>query len=92
MINDRKKQDVKLFDIMDKTKAQMEDGLWNAFCLNYQKEFGEEISLEEARDRYEALVNGVAKLKPTVSEERDMLEIKKEIITDPVEFEDEDDE
>ncbi|KAJ9608117.1 hypothetical protein H2200_007105 [Cladophialophora chaetospira] len=88
-ISDRKKQDVKLINIMEKTKAQMEDDLWKTFCHNYQQEFGEEISMAEARGRYEDVVNGVPVLKPTAAEERDMLEVKKEIIVDPVAIDDE---
>ena len=65
----------------------MEDVLWNTFCRNYEEEVGEEISVAEARGRYEALSHGVAKLKPATAEEKDMLEIKKEIINDPVAIE-----
>ena len=90
-INDRKKQDIKLFDLMEKTRAGMEDTLWKTFSRKYQEAYGEEVDLDEARARYELLVNGVVKLKPTEAEEKDMLEIKKEITTDPVALENEDD-
>ncbi len=86
-ISDRQKQDVKLINVMEETKEDMDSQLWDAFCRNYQEKFGEEISVAEARGRYGALVNGVAKLKPTVAEEKDMLEIKKEIVKDPVKIE-----
>ncbi len=74
---------------MEETKAQMDDEVWKTFCRNYKAKVGEEISEAEARARYEALINGVAKLKPTAAEEKDMLEIKKEKRRDPVTIKDE---
>ncbi|ETI27858.1 hypothetical protein G647_00307 [Cladophialophora carrionii CBS 160.54] len=90
-ISNRKRQDVKLIRIMDKTKAQLDEKLWETFCRNYKEDEGLEISVTEARRRYEALINGVRKLKPTASEEKDMIKVKKEIRREPVAIKHEDD-
>ena len=88
IINERKKQDIKMFTIMEKTRAQREEGLWKDFCRNYKEEYGEDIDVAKARERYEMLVNGVARLKPTEREKKDMLE--KEASMDPVSLDEDD--
>ncbi|EXJ63949.1 hypothetical protein A1O7_00284 [Cladophialophora yegresii CBS 114405] len=89
-ISDRKRQDIKLIRIMDMTKAQLEEMLWKTFCRNYKEEEGLDISVTEARESWEALVNGVLKPKPTATEERDMIKAKKAIRREPVAIKHED--
>jgi hypothetical protein len=60
---------------MDKSKAQMKDALWAAFCRNYMEEKALEISTTEALEPCEALIKGVMKLKTTAIERMDMLHV-----------------
>ena len=63
IISDRKNQDVKLIELMEKAKAEVEPLLLETFAAALEKDEGNKMSVSEARERYEALTNGLPKPK-----------------------------
>ena len=70
IISDRKNQDVKLIDAMDKAKEQVQPMLLEAFAAIIEKDEGVKMSVEEAHARYEALANGFPRPKKTMAKAR----------------------